>query len=157
MINDTVPFYLPYSMMDKDTMDLLQEYKGSTLFSAERHYERASKDPESEEDIDPIISAETLRFKNLVLDHSNDITMEARSLLNNWLEKADSSVPEPTTQQIIYELGVKDAYTLNDKISHAMDKNFAHDLVSDAVLNTKSCVCFYRMIITVDEIRIHKR
>jgi hypothetical protein len=73
------------SSIGSDTIEILSEYEGSRFFSAKRHYQRSTADPSSSS----IINMDTLQFNNIVLGNSDQVTMEARSLLSQWIDRAD--------------------------------------------------------------------
>jgi hypothetical protein len=96
------------SGVGSETFEILSEYDGSRFFSAERHYQRSMTDQSSQS----AINMDTLQFNNLVLGNSDQITMEARTLLGQWMDRADfdaSSDKRSTdaVKDILYDLQIK--------------------------------------------------
>ena len=97
------------SKIGSDTVEILADYEGSRYFSADRHYERSICDQSKA----PAINLETLQFNNILLGNLDEITMEARALLSQWMDRAAID-------------GISEKRS--DKISKRLVKDIIHDL-----------------------------
>lgn len=105
------------SGIGSDTVQILADYEGSRFFSAERHLERSSLDQSKS----PTINLETLQFNNILLGNSDEVTMEARHLLSQWMDRAiidgsgkvSDKHSEGAVKDIIHELHVRPISVIN--------------------------------------------
>jgi hypothetical protein len=133
-------------LLDEDTLEILEEYHGSHLFSADRHYQRQSaltNSPEAvnivsdtlDDSLDSSNSLEKLRLRTIIQENSNETTKEARRLLNQWLDHSDSQLQDlkdlDVSKRILMDLKLNRHKKYKDKIKDVYDLQMAKSLVQN--------------------------
>ena len=102
------------SNVGPDTVQVLADYEGSRFFSADRHYERSYQN----ESQPSALSMESIQFNNILLVNSDEVTMEARNLLSQWMDgsKVSGGSDESSdgiVKEIIRDLKVESISAIN--------------------------------------------
>jgi hypothetical protein len=102
------------SNVGRDTVQVLADYEGSRFFSADRHYERSYQN----ESQPSALSMESIQFNNILLVNSDEVTMEARNLLSQWMDgsKVSGGSKESSdgiVKEIIRDLKVESISAIN--------------------------------------------
>ncbi|KAI9362417.1 hypothetical protein DFJ73DRAFT_812268, partial [Zopfochytrium polystomum] len=121
---------LAYSV-EADYVPSLSSVSGLPLFSAERHMarskvaEEASRNARASNNTEDVWKATTaLQFGNLVMDNEDEVVVEARSLLQNWIDNC-GAVADDASSSVFHAMAA-------NQLSAAVFQD-VRELVSDAV------------------------
>ncbi|TPX65959.1 hypothetical protein SpCBS45565_g04826 [Spizellomyces sp. 'palustris'] len=132
-----------------DVPDIESSYAPHTsnFFSAARHHARTSSAFTSKPSLTPSNAAEALQFSNLVMENEDDVMIEARALLTQWV--SNPALPEPSDDAsncIKLNLNLGAFMSLEEKLCGASDRKAVREVVEEVVGcgNTKGSALYAR-------------